>query len=283
MLFWGIFTGIVTATITIISLVIYQNLLFNFTLLAIFQAIRRFFIIDYLKSFKSPAEFRSQGIQMAIYTAFISGIADYLDGVWVYHFCTPEQFLWYRYGARELPISLIICNSFAHSQSLHFNNTSLKQQTQALAELRSGNNILLPICFIPAIVLMVCVNYLFEQVYGTAYIAGASIFAGYLLLTPARVFFPQAILNGTGEFKLQFKITLIEIIIHVLISVITITTIGVWGAVIATLIAYYTEKLLSACWLFYAKEISPLTYWPAINWSIWTVLLFISFIIHYLI
>ena len=72
----------------------------------------------------------------------------------------------------------------------------------------------------------------------------AAIFNVYLLLIASRFVFPQSILIAKKENKLLFTVSVIELTINILLSVILMLKLGIIGIAYGTVIAFAIEKMI---------------------------------------
>src|SRR5258706_3059940 len=85
---------------------------------------------------------------------------------------------------------------------------------------------------------------LFEYVFGIQYRSSALIFNIYLLLTLTQLIFPQSIMTARGDTKILWYVSLAELTVNVISSLLLMRTLGLIGIVWGTLIAYIFEKMV---------------------------------------
>jgi O-antigen/teichoic acid export membrane protein len=140
--------------------------------------------------------------------------------------------------------------------------------TEALGELKSRSTRLMHLCYPIVAVVMLCSPFLFEKLFGIAYKESALIFNIYLLLTLTQLVFPQTVLMARGDTKVLWYISLAELMVNVISSLILLNYFGLIGIVWGTLIAFVFEKIIL---LIYARNKYGIKPIQLINYQILTV------------
>ena len=164
------------------------------------------------------------------------GIARSFD-VWLVarHF-DESSFAIFRYGAREFPLVV------AFAAGLSTVMIPKLFSSDALDELRSRSTRLMHICYPVVAFVMLFSPPLFEYFFGVAYKESALIFNIYLLLTLTQLVFPQSIMTARGETRWLWYISLAELAVNVVASVVLLSYFGLAGIAMGTLIAFVFEK-----------------------------------------
>lgn len=202
------------------------------------------FIIGKYSNYKLNKTFILQHIKLAyplIISSLLSGSAQYIDGLLITYYYDSAMFAIFRYGARELPIALILANAFSNAMIPEFSSLNLDE---ALNKLKRNTTRLIHFLFPVTFVLLATSNWLFPLVFSDEYAFSAKIFNVYLLLVICRLLFPQTILIGLKKTKVFLWVSLIEISVNVTLSVLFINLFGVIGVAYATIVAFLTEKLI---------------------------------------
>ncbi|MFK7932309.1 MAG: polysaccharide biosynthesis C-terminal domain-containing protein [Saprospiraceae bacterium] len=179
--------------------------------------------------------------------AFISSFALTFDNWLVnwWYVGDAEQFAIFRYGARELPVVFALANAFSTAM-LPDVSANL---TQSLKDIKSKSKRLFHILF-PISILGLLVSYpLFPLIFNETFRASAAIFNVYLLIVSSRLLFPHTIVIGIGEGSFMAKVSIIELIINVLASLIFVKYYGLVGIAFGTVIAYAFEKVAHVWYL----------------------------------
>jgi len=211
-----------------------------------------------------------------IVSALLSGSAQYIDGFIVTHFYDSTMFAIFRYGARELPIALILANAFSNAMIPEFSSLSLND---AIAKLKRNSSRLMHLLYPLTILLLIISNWLFPRMFSEEFTLSAKIFNVYLLLIVFRLLFPQTILIGLRKTNAFLWIAAIEIIINVSLSLVFIQLFGVIGVAYATIVAFSVEKLILVLLVKKWFSISLRNYQPVGLWIFYSIFTIITFII----
>lgn len=210
-----------------------------------------------------------------ILSALLSGSAQYIDGFIVTHFYDSTMFAIFRYGARELPIALILANAFSNAMIPEFSKLSLND---AIAKLKRNAIRLMHLLFPLTIILLVSSNWLFPKMFSGEFELSAKVFNIYLMLIVFRLLFPQTILIGLRKTSAFLWIAAVEIIVNVSLSLVFIQMFGVIGVAYATIVAFSADKLLMIFLVRKWFSIKLSSYQPIALWafySIFTVLIYV--------
>ncbi len=179
-----------------------------------------------------------------IAATFLSGSAQFVDGFIVTSKFNEETFAVFRYGARELPLAMLLANAlstamlpdFAHKENLIQNLVKLKKSVSKLM------HFLFPV----TVILLLISHPAFPVVFNAQFEKSATIFNIYLLLVISRLLMPQTILNGLKITKPIMGASLFELILNVSLSLIFVQFLGIAGIAYATVIAFLFEKIYLA-------------------------------------
>ena len=166
------------------------------------------------------------------------GIARSFDAWLVARHFDEASFAIFRYGAREFPLVI------AFAAGLSTIMIPRLKGTEALGELRFRSTRLMHICYPIVAVVMFLSPVLFQQLFGIAYKESALIFNIYLLLTLTQLVFPQTVLMARGDTKVLWYISLAELMVNVVASLVLLYWYGLIGIVWGTLIAFIFEKIV---------------------------------------
>ncbi|HWB62719.1 MAG TPA: oligosaccharide flippase family protein [Chitinophagales bacterium] len=208
-----------------------------------------------------------------ILSVFVSGSAEYIDGIIVKGKFDDMFFAIYRYGAKELPILLVVANTLSTGM-IPAISANLED---GLKELKEKSGRLMHIFFPISIVLMLASPYLYLHVFNSSFIYSALIFNIYLLLVIPRVLFPQTILIGLHRPRFVLISSIIEIIINVSVSVYLADKVGLAGIAAGTFVAYTFDKLFLMAVAFWVFGISPNRYVKLIPYLVYVTLLLVAF------
>ncbi|WP_346858680.1 oligosaccharide flippase family protein [uncultured Draconibacterium sp.] len=176
-----------------------------------------------------------------IAATLLSGSAQFVDGFIVTSKFDEETFAVFRYGARELPLAMLLANAlssamlpaFANKENLHENLRQLKKSVSKLMQ------ILFPI----TAVLLIVSKPVFPVLFNPDFTESATIFNIYLLLVISRLLMPQTILNGLKISKPILSASFLELVLNVVLSLVFVQFWGIAGIAMATFVAYLFEKI----------------------------------------
>ncbi|HZV68302.1 MAG TPA: polysaccharide biosynthesis C-terminal domain-containing protein [Saprospiraceae bacterium] len=170
--------------------------------------------------------------------AVSNGIARSFDAWLVARNFDASTFAIFRYGAREFPLVMAL------SAGLSTMMIPRLREFQSLAELKFRSARLMHICYPVVAAFIFCSVPLFEYVFGIEYRTSALIFNIYLLLTLTQLVFPQSILTARGDTKLLWYVSIAELGVNIVASIVLMHAFGLIGIVWGTLIAYIFEKIV---------------------------------------
>ncbi|HOO85772.1 MAG TPA: oligosaccharide flippase family protein, partial [Prolixibacteraceae bacterium] len=220
-------------------------------------------------------EFFKYGTPLVV-SFLLSSSARYIDGFIVTAKFTPNDLAIFQYGARELPLSLLLCNSLSMAMLPNF---SKKDLASPLAEFRSEVYRLHWLLFPVSILLILLSHTLFPIIFNPDFKESASIFNIYLLLVITRLLFPQTLLIAKKFNKTIVRASLIEIIVNVTFSLILVNHFGIKGVAYATVVAYLVEKVYLAIACKRKLNIGINSYLPVKTFAISSSLLVAVFIL----
>lgn len=175
-----------------------------------------------------------------VLSTLLSSAATYIDGFIITSNFSPDEFAVFQYGARELPIALLLANSLSMAMLPRFAKTEI---ASPLAELRSEVYRLHWYLYPISIVLILSSHWFFPVVFNTQFQESASIFNIYLLLVISRVLIPQTMLIAKKMNGVIVKASMFELLVNVTTSIILVKIIGLQGVAWGTFIAFLFEKV----------------------------------------
>lgn len=172
---------------------------------------------------------------------FFSGSAQFVDGFIVTSKFNEETFAVFRYGARELPLAMLLANALGNAMLPEFANPDkLKQNLQRL---KNSVLKLMRFLFPLSMILLLVSKPVFPILFNSGFAESASIFNVYLLLVISRLLMPQTILNGLKISKPIMIASFFELLLNVALSLIFVQFMGIVGIALATFVAYLFEKI----------------------------------------
>lgn len=224
------------------------------------------------KAVWDPVALRRTGSQarpLVLY-ALLGGLALIVDA-WLVRlfFGDDATFAVYRYGSREIPFTATMATSLSAALI-----PALGQDlTRGIAETRRRSARLMHLLFPITIVFMLFSGPLFTWAYDDRFSASVPLFELFLLVLIVRVLFPQSILQALRDNEAIFRIGLVELAAHILLSLLLIFYLGLTGLILATLLSYALEKLLLLRRVGKLTGLPPGAYTPIGWWMFYSVAL----------
>jgi O-antigen/teichoic acid export membrane protein len=170
---------------------------------------------------------------------------DYINSYIVEYYFSPIDFAVFRYGAKELPIFLILANSLSNIYSgeiANFNKTN--DLASGLEKLKASSTKLMRWLFPGTIVLILLSKHFYELAYNQDLVQGYKVFNIYLLLIISRMLFPQTVIMGLMKNRIFYLVSTNYLILNCILSFWFIGIWGIEGIAYATVISFMVEKIL---------------------------------------
>lgn len=233
---------------------------------------------DMTISFKFMKEHLYLGFPLVV-TSLISGSAQYTDGVIisaVYH--DPGMFAWFRYGAKEFPLVLLLANGLSNAMLPEF-STRLRMK-ESLEKIRIKSRKLMHICFPSTMVIMLFARWIYPRMFTPEFQKSADIFLIYSLLVIPRLVFPQTIIVGRKKTHISLIAAILEVGLNIPLSLMMIKMgYNIVGVALATFIVYTFSKVFLTGYVWIKMKIKPTEYIPVKVYAVYTTLLAILFIL----
>lgn len=210
--------------------------------------------------------------------ALMGGLALAFDG-WLVHYLygDGEDFAIYKYGSRELPLSLAMAAALSNAM-IPLISESLNQSLKVL-KMRSTR--LMHLLFPVSILLLLGSNWLFDFLYGPRFTEAIIIFDIMLLLVISRLVFPQTLLVALKDNAYLFKVSIFEFVINVVGSIVLVIYFGIPGIVMASILAYGFEKLIYVIYLRRKHSVPFGRFTNVRVWGLYSLILVGVFILKY--
>lgn len=211
-----------------------------------------------------------------IAATFLSGSAQFVDGFIVTSYFDEDTFAVFRYGARELPLAMLLANALSNAMLPDFaKEDQLKQNILKLKESVTR----LTHWLFPITALMLIISHpVFPVIFNPKFAESATIFNIYLLIIISRLLLPQTLLNGLKMSKPIMVAALLELIINVTLSLILVRFFGITGIAFATFAAYLFEKIYLAIVVKKQLNVGLSEYIPVKMYSVYSVAIVVIFI-----
>ena len=214
-----------------------------------------------------------------ILTSLISGSAQYTDGVIVSAvYRDPGMFAWFRYGAKELPLVLLLANGLSNAMLPEFSTRSRMKESLEKIKLKSKR--LMHLLFPIAMVIMLFTRWFYPRLFNPEFHKSAGIFLVYSLLIIPRLVFPQTIIVGRKKTHITFFAAFVELALNIPLSLMMIKWgYGIVGVALATFFVYTLSKIFLAGYVWVKMKIKPTEYIPLKVYLIYSVLISILFVL----
>ena len=211
-----------------------------------------------------------------ILATFLSGSAQFVDGFIVTSYFDEGTFAVFRYGARELPLAMLLANALSSAMLPDFAHED--RLTQNLQKLKKSVTQLTHFLFPLTAMLLLISHPVFPVIFNSKFTESATIFNIYLLIIISRLLLPQTLLNGLQISKPIMNAALLELILNVSLSLILVRFFGISGIAFATFIAYFFEKIYLSVVVKRRLNVSISDYIPTGIYSSYSALILVIFI-----
>lgn len=230
---------------------------------------------------KISIEFMKEHIYLAaplILTTLISGSAQYTDGIIISTvYRDPAKFAWFRYGAKEFPLVLMLANGLHGALLSEF--STRERMKESLETLRIKSKRLMHLLFPTTMVMMLLARWLYPVLFRPEFHRSSGIFLVYSLLIIPRLIFPQTILIGRKKTQITLLAAIIELIVNIILSLLLIKNYGLVGVALSTFIAYLVNNLVMIIYIWIKMKIKPSEYIPLKVYAVYSFLIGILFIL----
>jgi len=282
---YGIYTFSLQLTLVLAPVVFGKDLIWSVYGLLAVTAIRWVWLIILLRRYsemKISARFMKEHLYLGlplILTTLISGSAQYTDGIIVSAvYRDPGWFAWFRYGAKEFPLVLMLANGLSNAMLPEFSTRS--QMKESLAKIKAKSKNLMHICFPATMVIMLFARWIYPRMFTPEYQKSADIFLIYSLLVIPRLVFPQTVIVGRKKTQITLVAAVLEIAFNIPLSLLMIKWgYNIVGVAFATFIAYLIGKIFLVGYLWIKMKIKPFEYIPLKIYMLYSSLLIILFVL----
>lgn len=280
--------GVITLSFQFIALVLPlylgHELKTAFLFLIPASLIRWVFLIRALHLYSEIRFQYKEYIQMAkhslplVLMSLIGAYTSFIDGWMIQSVLGASALAIFMYGARELPLSTLLANSFSEALA---SRGSLSGDRNKANDIKTLSVNLMHLIFPISVVLMLLSSSLFKLLYNTELSGGYVIFNLYLLLAIPRMLFPQTILLSEGKTKILFQTSVMETAVNVSLSLILLHNFGMIGVAWGTFIAYLFEKVVLMYRLKKEYGIGPGEYTNVRVLGGWSVVLVVAWVFSF--
>lgn len=282
---YGIYTFLLQL-ILIITPVIYGNgIIWSVYGLLAITGIRWIWLIILLRRYSEmriSVRFMKEHLYLGfplILTTLISGSAQYIDGVIISAvYRDPATFAWFRYGAKEFPLVLMLANGLSNALLPEFSTRA--RMKESLIKIREKSKGLMHICFPATMFIMLFARWIFPRMFTPEFQKSADIFLVYALLVIPRLLFPNTVIVGRKKTHITLLAALIELVINIPLSLMMIKWgYNLVGVALATFISFTMGKIYLAAYLWMKMKIKPQDYMPVKIFLLYSMLLSLLFVL----
>ncbi len=250
---WGIVTFIAQILMLCLPLYFKQSLTLAINLLLVLSLVKFNYAIILLMKFSTISvnislvkDFMVKALPL-MFSILLAGSMEYINSYIIEYNFSEEEFAMFRYGARELPIFLILANSLSNvfsGEIARYNQEGKLEE--GLARFKQSSTKLMRWLFPATMVFMFVSPYMFRYAYSEQLMDGYKIFNIYLLLIVSRMIYPQTVIMGIMKSRIFYLISSNYLIINCLLSFWFIYLFGITGIAYATAISFLIEKIMLA-------------------------------------
>jgi O-antigen/teichoic acid export membrane protein len=229
-------------------------------------------------SVKFMKEYLYLGLPL-ILTTLISGSAQYTDGIIVSAvYRDPGMFAWFRYGAKEFPLVLMLASGLSNAMLPEFSTRS--RMKESLAKIKAKSRGLMHICFPATMIIMLFARWIYPRMFTPEFQKSADVFLVYSLLVIPRLIFPQTVIVGRKKTHITLIAALLELGLNIPLSLLMIKLgYNIVGVALATFVVYVVGKVFLAGYLWIKMNIKPSEYIPVKIYMLYSSLLILLFIL----
>ncbi len=212
-----------------------------------------------------------------IISSLLSGSAQYIDGIIVSGSFDAASFAVFRFGAKELPLVLLLANGLSNAMLPEFSGAG--KVKAALSTIKKRSKRLMHMLFPISTILLFFSKVLYIAMFGERFSRSADIFMVYLLLIISRLVFPQTILIGLKRTRIILGASFVVIVLNVSLSLYMMQYYGMVGVAVATAIVFLLEKIMLILYNYFIIKIKPGEYIPVATYIFYTFLIVLVFVL----
>lgn len=282
---YGIYTFAAQLILVIVPVLANRDIIWSVYGLLAITGVRWIWLVILLRRYtemKVSYEFMKEHLYLGtplIITTLISGSAQYIDGVIISAvYRDPAMFAWFRYGAKEFPLVLMLASGLSNAMLPEFSTRA--RMKESLAKIKFKSRRLMHICFPATMLLMLFARWIFPRMFTPEFQKSADIFLIYTLLVIPRLLFPQTVIVGRKKTHITLISAIFELALNIPLSLLMIKWgYGLVGVVLATFIVYTLGKVSLAGYLWVKMRIRPDEYTPVKLFLIYSALLALLFVL----
>ncbi len=203
----------------------------------------------------------------------IGSSVEYIDGIIVTNNFEDDVFAIFRYGAKELPLTLLLVGALVMALIPEVS----KNAEKGLEKIKIETNRLSAWLFPFSCILMFASPFLFPLFFNSDFKASATVFNVYLLVISSRILLPQVVLIAYQKNYYLVWSAIIEVTLNIILSIWWVKHYGIVGIAFASVIAYLVNKAIMIFFNWKLLKIKPQAYIDLHKYLIYNTLLFGSY------
>jgi len=282
---YGLYTFMGQAIAIILPVVLGKDIIWAIYGLLAITGIRWIWLIVLLRRYAEMTvswEFMKEHLYLGaplILTSLISGSAQYTDGVIISAvYRDPAMFAWFRYGAKEFPLVLMLANGLSNAMLPEF--STRERMKESLAKIKVKSKRLMHLLFPMTIIIMLSTRWLYPRMFNPDFQKSADIFLVYSLLIIPRLIFPQTIIVGRKKTHISLIAAVLELVFNIFLSFFMINKgYNLQGVALATFISYLFSKAILVWYCWSKMKIKPSEYIPVKFYLAYSALVSLAFVL----
>lgn len=282
---YGLYTYTAQLILIITPVILGKDIIWSIYGMLFIVGIRWIWLLFLLRRYtemKISADFMKEHLYLGaplILTSLIAGSPQYIDGIIISSvYRDPAVFAWFRYGAKEFPLVLMLANGLSNALLPEF--STRERMKDSLEKIRVKSKQIMHILFPSAIFMMLFCKWIYPRMFNPDFMKSADIFLIYSLLIIPRLVFPQTIIVGRKKTHIMLIAGIIELALNIPVSLLMIKWgYGLVGVALSTFIVTVLSRVFLAGYLWVKMNIKPSEYIPIKTYSIYCFILSVVFLL----
>lgn len=282
---YGLYTYTAQLLLIIVPVLLGKGIIWSVYGLIFISCVRWGWLIILLRRYtemKISVDFMKEHLYLGtplIITSLISGSPQYIDGVIISSvYRDPAVFAWFRYGAKEFPLVLMLANGLSQAMLPEFSTRA--KMKESLDKIRNKSEKLMHILFPSAMFIMLICKWLYPRMFNPDFSKSADVFLVYSLMIIPRLIFPQTIIMGRKKTHIIMIAGIMEVMFNIPLSLLMLKwNYGIVGVAVSTFIVTIISKLFLTGYVWSKMNIKPSEYIPLKTYSLYFILISIVFVL----
>lgn len=282
---YGLYTYSAQLLLIILPIVFGKDIIWSIYGLLIITGVRWIWLLILLRRYtemKISADFMKEHLYLGtplIITSLISGSPQYIDGIIISTvYRDPAVFAWFRYGAKEFPLVLMLANGLSNAMLPEF--STREKMKESLEKIKSKSRQLMHILFPSAMAIMLICRWLYPRMFNPDFAKSADVFLVYSLMIIPRLVFPHTVIIGRKKTHIILIAGILEVLLNIPLSLLMIKLgYGIVGVAVSTFIVNVISKLFLSAYVWVKMNIRPSEYIPLEVYAIYFALISAVFIL----